>query len=324
MTYRIFVTGAGIAPEARALLIEHDCAVEFGEPKDGPEDIARKLAAFRPHGLIVRAGRITAEVIAAAPDLCVICKHGVGTDNIDVAAATARGIPVAFTPAANYECVAEHTLALILALLRQVAAQDARIRRGAFDKRGYDGGQLGGKTLGLIGFGKAARRLMELAAPFGVETVVYHPSQTVEELPVRVVKVPSADDVFARAEIVSLHCPLTAQTRQMVDARTIGLMKRGAFLVNTARGGLVNEADLAAALREGRLAGAALDVFEAEPPAADNPLFALENTVFTTHVAGVSDVSFRTMGMDAAGHVLAVLGGKPLPAEALVNPGLYA
>jgi D-3-phosphoglycerate dehydrogenase len=319
MTYRIFVTGAGLAEEALAYLEAEDCDVRLGEPRDTSADIARKLAEFDAEALIVRAGKITADVIQAAPNLRAICKHGVGTDNIDVAAAAARGIPVAYTPSANFESVAEHALALILALLRRVSLQDARIRRGTFEKRGYDGAELRGKTVGLVGFGRSARRLAELVSVFGVDTIAFHPSGVAGDQSGGVTKVQRVDDVLAGADIVSLHCPLTAATRHMIDERAIGRMRRGAYLVNTARGGLVNEEDLAQALRAGKLAGAALDVFESEPLAPDSPLIALEAVVLSPHVAGVSDGAFRTMGMESAQHVLTVLRGGMPPDDALVR-----
>lgn len=323
MSYRIFVTGAGLAEEAQRHLQREGCVVQLGEPGDTSAGIALRLAEFHADALIVRGGAITAEVLDATPDLRAICKHGVGTDNIDVAAATARRIPVAFTPLANYESVAEHTLAMILALLRRVTIQDRRVRSGVFDKKGYDGVELRGKTLGLIGYGKSARRLAQLVAPFEADIIVYHPSQTKEILPDRVAKAQRAEDVFHAADILSLHCPLTHETRHLVDDHAIGLMKRGAYLVNTARGSLVSEPDLVQALRDGRLGGAALDVYDVEPPAPDDPLFALDNVVFSTHVAGTSDNSFTRMSMASADNILAILRGERLDSNSLVNGEIY-
>lgn len=319
MHYRIFITGSGIVKEAQQLLREENCIFETGDPKDTPADIARKLREFDPHGLIVRQGKISAEVQAAAKSLKVICKHGVGTDNIDVAEATRRGIPVLFTPLANYESVAEHTLALIFALLRRIPLEDKRIRSGVFDKKHYDGQELLGKTLGIIGFGHIGRRLAELAAPFKMKVVVYHPSCTPEPLPPYISKVKKVEEIFSRADIISLHCPLTPETKGMINRRTIAQMKQGVYIVNTARGGIVNEGDLFQALQERRVGGAALDVFEEEPPAADHPLFRLDNVIFTTHVAGASDNSLKNMGVDSVKNVLAVLNGEPPDPESLVN-----
>ena len=321
MRYRIFITGSGIAKEAQQFLRENDCVFEVGDPKDSPEDLARKFKAFNPHGIIVRQGKITAEVLDAAESLQVVCKHGVGTDNIDIAAASERGIPVLYTPRANFESLAEHTLALILALARKIPQQDQRIRNGVFDKKNFDGLELFGKTLGIIGFGISGRRLTELVAPFRMQVLVYHPSRTAEKLPGYIRKVDHAAAIFPEADIISLHCPLNAATRNLINRETIDQMKPGVLIINTSRGGIVNEGDLFQALQERRIRGAALDVFENEPPAVDHPLFKLDNIIFTTHVGGVSDNSAKNMGMDSVKNVLAVLTGAPVDKGSLVNPG---
>lgn len=320
MSYRIFLTGSGIAPEAQALLREHNCIFETGDPKDSPQDLARKVGAFDPHAMIVRQGTISAEVQAAAPSLRAICKHGVGTDNIDIAAASERGIVVLYTPRANFEAAAEHTFALIFALLRRLTSEDRRVRQGIFDKKNYAGQELLGKTLGLIGYGKIARRLAEMVAPFNVRVLVYHPSSTAEALPAHVRKVKEVEEIFAAADIISLHCPLTPATKGLIDRASIAQMKPGVLLINTARGGIIDEGDLLQALRDGHIAGAALDVFETEPPPADHPLFSLENVILSTHVAGVSDNSARNMGLDSVRQVLAALRDEPLDPEAVLNP----
>lgn len=320
MRWRIFVTYPGLATRARTALDDAGCIVHEDRQPRSPEELAAALGRFRPDALIVRAGKITSAAMLAAGALKVVCKHGVGTDNIDLEGATALGVPVLFTPFANCESVAEHTFALILALLRRIPLQDRRIRSGVFDKSAYDGVELRGKTLGLVGFGRSARRLAELVAPFDVRVVAHHPSHTEESLPVHVRKVPGIREVFAAADILSLHCPLTDQTRGLISDATIAAMKRGVYIVNTARGGLVNERDLAAALHDGRVAAAALDVFETEPPEG-SPLLRLDSVVLTPHVAGASDVASERMGTDAVGVVLAVLSGAPVDPRCVVNPG---
>jgi D-3-phosphoglycerate dehydrogenase len=319
MRYRIYITGSGIAEEAQQLLRENNCTFETGDPQDTPGDIARKLQVFNPDGIIVRQGRITAEVQDAVANLRVICKHGVGTDNIDIAAATQRRIPVLFTPWANYESAAEHTLALILSLIRRIPVEDTRVRNGIFDKSDYGGLELLGKTLGIIGFGHIGRRLSELVAPFKMKVVVYHPSCTTETLPQHISKVKKVEDLFRRADIISLHCPLTQGTKGMINQHAVAQMKRGVYIINTARGGIVNENDLFRALQDGRVGGAALDVFEVEPPTGDHPLFQLDNVIFTTHVAGASDNSLKNMGVDSVKNILAVLNGDLPDMESLVN-----
>lgn len=319
MSYRIFIAGSGIAAKAQQYLRDEDCTFEVGDPKDTPQDIAQRVRAFSPDAIIVRQGKITADVQNAAATLRAICKHGVGTDNIDVDAATKRGIPVMFTPLANYESVAEHTLALILSLFRRITVENERIRKGVFDKGKYAGLELWGKTLAIVGFGHVGRRLSELVAPFRVKVVVYHPSCTIETLPEHVSKVQGLEDALPGADIVTLHCPLTPQTRGLINRHTIAQMKHGVYIVNTARGGIVNETDLLDGLQDGRVGGAALDVFEVEPPASSNPLVRMDNIVFTSHVAGVSDNSYLNMGMNSVRNVLAVLKGEPLDIASVIN-----
>lgn len=324
MSYRVFLTGSGIAADASHYLTQHGCTLMTGTPDDRPEDLVRKLGRFRPDALIVRQGRITEAVQAAAPDLKIICKHGVGTDNIDIEAATRRGIPVLYTPGANTESVAEHTLALIFSLARGIPIHDRLVRRGTFDKNAYAGRELLGKTLGLVGFGRIGRRVAELAAPLGMAVLVYHPSRKNGALPERVREAQTIDDVMRNSDIISLHCPLTEQTRNLVNRDSIQRMKPGVYLVNTARGGLINETDLVAALQQGHVRGAALDVFEHEPLAQDSPLVGLDNVILTPHVAGVSDNSAVNMGLESARHVLAVLGGGKVDPSAVKNPEVLA
>jgi len=319
MNYRIFLTGSGIAAEALQLLEAENCVVETGDPKDTPDDLVRKLSAFDPDGLIVRQGKISEAVQDAAPRLKVISKHGVGTDNIDIAAATRRGIPVMRTPRANYESVAEHALALILALLRRIPNQDRRIRKGIFDKKGFDGLEMLGKTLGLIGYGNVGKRLAELVAPFNMRVLVYHPSCSDEPLPSHISKVQNVAEIFPKADIISLHCPLTPETKNLINRQTIAQMKKDVYIINTARGGIVNEADLFQALQQKQVGGAALDTFEVEPPDTDNPLFKLDNVIFTTHISGMSDNSFKNMGIGAVKNALSVLKGELIERQSLVN-----
>ena len=257
----------------------------------------------------MRTGRITTEVLDAAATTRVICKHGLGADSIDIEAASSQGIPVMITPLANCESVAEHTLALILSLTRAVTFGDKRVRAGVFEKKTYRGVELRGKTLGVVGFGRVGRGLCELVAPLGMRVVVHRQSRIAEVLPPHVSMARRLDDLLSTADALALHCPLTPHTRGMISRQTIAQMKRGAFLVNTVRGGLVTQSILFDALRNGWIAGAALDVFQDEPPAPNSRLFGLNNVILTPHIAGTSDSSCRNMSMDAARNVLAVLRG---------------
>lgn len=317
---RILITGPTLAAEAEALLANHGCICEFGGEHDSPEEIAARMAAFQPDGLIVRKGKITAAAIRAANALKAISKHGVGVDNIDVAAATRRGIPVMITACANYESVAEHALALILALARRIPQQDRNVRQGIWRRTSEMGEELKGKTLGLIGFGRVARRLAELVAPLGMPIIFYDPGGGPAEAPNRALRLA---DLLAQSDIVSLHCPLTEDTRELIGRQQFAMMKPQAWLINTARGPVVNEGALIEALRENRIAAAGLDTFATEPPAASNPLLSMDNVILTAHVGGLSGSSFRNMGVGAAENVLAVLAGQEPDRACIVNAEVF-
>jgi len=294
------------------------------------------------HGLVVRTARITAKVIKAGDSLQVIGRHGVGYDNVDVAAATRRGIPVVITPEAITESVAEHTVGCLLALAKRLGEADRELRRGNFGARlTHTGSELYGKTLGLIGLGRIGGRVAEICrAAFAMRLLAYDPyvaPQRAAELGVELVG--DLDTLLAAADFVSLHAPLTAdeapsrltsrnggrdgasETRGLIGARQLATMKRTAYLVNTARGGLVDETALIEALRAGSIAGAALDVFAQEPPPADSPLWALDNVIVTPHMASHTQEGLRRMAVDVAQEVLRVLRGER-PRWA-VNPEVF-
>jgi D-3-phosphoglycerate dehydrogenase len=319
MTYRVFVTGSGIAKPAQEFLENEGCILIQGDPADSSGDIARKVRSFGADALIVRQGRIDEDVITASANLKAICKHGIGTDNIDIRAASRHNIPVMYTPDATSGAAAEHTLGLILALTRRIPDQDAKIRRGIFDKTGFSGQELTGKTLGLIGFGRIARRLSELVAPFNLKVIAHHTSSSNEPLPPYISKERLLNEVLSKSDIVSLHVPLTEDTEGMIDTGAFEIMKSTAFLINTARGRLVNEGHLIKALQEGLIGGAALDTFDEEPPPPGSPLYALENTVLTMHTAGNSDLSLMNMAFGAAQNILTALRKEPLDTRLVIN-----
>jgi len=276
------------------------------------------------HGLGVRLARISAELMAAAPHLKVIAKHGVGYDNIDVAAATARRIVVVTTPRANSVSVAEHILALMLCLADRVCRANSDLKAGRFRRReDYTGVELKGKTLGIIGLGRiGSETAARCRLGFGMSVVAYDPyvpAQTFESTGYRRVDTPA--QVLSEADFVVLCIPLTPETRGMVGARELLLMKPTAYLVNTSRGGLVDESALYTALSRGAIAGAAMDAFVKEPPTPDNPLLSLDNFIATPHVAGATVEAMRRMATDLAEEILRVLRGeRPLYP---VNPEAY-
>lgn len=240
---------------------------------------------------------IAAEVFARAPRLKLVQKVGVGVNTIDLEAARRHGVAVCNMPGTNTAAVAEMALALMLAALRRLPRFDraARTAAGWALPRGAEAslGEIGGRTVGLVGAGAVPRRLAPILAAMGAE-VIYWSRAARAELTAEHV---GFDALLARADILSLHLPLTPETRRIIGAATLARMKPGAYLVNTARGGLVDEAALVAALQGGRVAGAALDVFEPEPPAAGHPLYAMPNVVLTPHIsAGTRDAFMEKQG----------------------------
>nr|NIS59906.1 3-phosphoglycerate dehydrogenase [Pseudomonadota bacterium] len=286
-------------------------------------EIAKKLLNKRADGLIVRTGKITEEVISASPNLKVITKHGIGVDNIDVGAATELKIPVLNTPFANYESVAEHVLGLMLALARDIPGLDSRIRQGHWDKAHYRGVELYHKTLGLIGFGRIGRRVRELVSPLLMKVLVYDPLLECDQIPSDVTLVEKLEELLKSADIVSLHCPLTRETRHLIGRDELKMMKKTAWLINTARGEVVNEEALIDALKKGEIAAAGIDTFGKEPPEDIKALCDAGKTVLSPHIAGSTEESFRRMGMESAKNILTILQGKKPDRERVVNPEVF-
>ncbi len=235
-------------------------------------------------GLAVRsATKVTARLLEAAPNLKVVGRAGVGVDNIDVAAATARGVVVMNTPFGNAITTAEHTIAMLMALARRVPAADRSTRSGNWEKSRFVGVEVAGKVLGLVGCGNVGSIVASRAQGLKMRVIVYDPYVSPERADELSVEKVELDELLSRADFVSLHVPLTDQTRGMIDADALASMKPGARVINCARGGLVVESDLGAAIESGHIDGAALDVFAVEP-ATDNPLFALEQVIVTPHL----------------------------------------
>ena len=254
-------------------------------PGLGPDELRAAVADCE--GLVVRSSvRVTAELLAAAGRLKVVGRAGAGVDTIDVEAARARGIAVLNTPGQNAGAVAELVMGLMLALVRQIVPAHAALLAGRWEKNRYSGGsELGGKTLALLGFGAVGRRVAALAKGFGMEVLVHDPLVAGEAITAAGARPAGWPDILAEADFLSLHLPLTPETRGIISREVIfNRLKPGARLINCARGGLADEAALAEALSQGRLAGVGLDVFENEPPGADHPLLAFENVVATPHL----------------------------------------
>ncbi|KWV44207.1 hydroxyacid dehydrogenase [Rhizobium altiplani] len=314
MEKTVVILGGELAPEGRSLLEEAGASVIATAPYIDRRAVIETMKAHRPDAVIVRllADLLGSEEMQAGGRLRHIAKHGVGTNDIDVKAATALGIPVSMTTGSNGHSVAEHALALIMALVKDLPRQDALIRDGIWDKNQYKGRELRGQRLGLVGFGFIGQTLAKMAGAVGMTVSAFDPHAPDSAFGDEVGRETDLDTLLANSDIVSLHCPLTPETQDLIDARRIGLMKQGAFLINTARGEVVDEKALVAALEDGHLAGAGLDSFAVEPPGIDNPLFQLSNILVTPHVAGVTLDAKRAVSIMSAENVLAALDGVTL------------
>jgi phosphoglycerate dehydrogenase-like enzyme len=248
----------------------------------------------------------------------VIARTGVGYDAVDVAAATARGIPVTITPGTNQESVAEQTFALLLALTRDVTFHDRSIRSGGW-QRTLSPRPLRGRTIGLVGLGRIGRAVASKAIAFGMRVLACEPLGDPEADRRLGIERVGLDELLANSDIISLHLPLLESTRGLLDRAAFARMKPGSLLINTSRGGLIVEDDLIEALRSGQLAGAGLDVFDREPPAADNPLRSMPNVVATPHMGGIDTLAMGDMATMAARSIVDLFEGR-WPAEAVVNP----
>jgi D-3-phosphoglycerate dehydrogenase / 2-oxoglutarate reductase len=297
----IIVTAASLHPDAVALL--RDFKLVYADVRADEATLAELCAREQPVAILVRYGRVSEKVIdAAGAGLRVISKHGVGTDNIDKAAAADRGIPVLAALGSNSQAVAEHTIALMLACARRVTWLDSRMRAGHWDKEGYAGLELQGSTLGLIGVGSIGRRVGLVAAALGMQVLVHDPYAKHEDLPQNA-RQAGVEEVLRNSDIVSLHCPLTADTRALLNRERLGWMQPGAILVNTARAELIDEEALLEALHQNRIF-AGIDCFMEEPPRLDEPLLSAPNVVLTPHIGGTTTAAFRAMGVGAAQHIL--------------------
>ncbi|NDK34040.1 NAD(P)-dependent oxidoreductase [Rhodovulum sulfidophilum] len=288
-----------IHPDALALLASAGLSVSCGW-KDA--DPAAGLATAR--AWILRTFVVSPEMIAGAPGLEAICKHGVGTDNIPLAEAERRGIPVFNTPGANANAVAEHTMMMLLALTRQAVAMDRVARAGFAGFEQLAPLELSGLRMLILGFGPIGQRVGQLARAFDIEVTLWHRRLSAEEAGVPVVRDLAA--ALPAAQILTLHLPLNAGTRGLIGAAELAALPEGAILLNTGRGGIVDEAALVAAAP--RLGGIGLDVFETEPPPPSDPLLALPNALLSPHAAALGERSVRRMGMMAAEAAIRALG----------------
>lgn len=304
-TYKILVSD-GLAEEGLALL--RGVGEVTANNKITADELLAELPAY--HALVVRSRtKVNSKVVAAGTNLKVIGRAGVGVDNIDVPAAVAAGITVVNSPLAATVAVAEQTLGMMLGLARQIPAADASMKQGKWEKSAFMGAELNGKKLGLIGMGRIGSQVAQLAKAFGMTVMAYDPYVRAEDLEARGVAAASFGEVLSGSDYLSLHLPLTGETKGLIGAAEFGQMKAGARLVCAARGGVVDEAALREALDSGQLAGAALDVFEAEPPAAGS-IAEHPKVIATPHVGAQTKEAQKRAGIAIAEEVVSVLEGR--------------
>jgi D-3-phosphoglycerate dehydrogenase len=279
--------------------------------------VAGLAGSLQADAILTRQGPVVAAAMDASAQLRIIARHGVGVDDVDLAAARARGIAVTRAPGSNTAAVAEHTLALILALAKELRPLGAAIAGGAWRGGTTRVRDVAGMRLGLLGFGAIGQAVARLAHAFGMAVAAHDPVMPASLFgPTRYFG--SVAELCAGCDVLSVHCPYSPATHHLVDAAALARLPRGAFVVNTARGGIIDEAALLAALGSGHLGGAGLDVFETEPPAAGDALRDHPRVVVTPHVAGVTEGSLVNMGVMAAECIVACLTGGTIPPERIV------
>ncbi|MCK8787058.1 hydroxyacid dehydrogenase [Roseomonas sp. NAR14] len=319
----VLVTGAALAPAATALLGEAGYVVRCTGNYPSEAELIRQVREYRPVAILHRHGAVTeAVMLAAAPALRVIARHGAGIDGIDVAAASRHGLTVTRAAGANSRSVAEHAMALMLPLLKDLPSVVEGMQAGRWEKTSRMTRDIEGVTLGIVGYGAIGSKVARFADAFGMRVLAHDPYLPAGGLPGPGERVPDLPALLRRAEVLSLHCPLSAETRGLIGEAAFALLPEGAILVHTARGGIVEEAALVAALDSGRLRWAGLDVFAAEPLDPESPLRRHPRVVATPHLAANTPRGALGMACGAAESIVAVLAGRaPALPGALVTGG---
>ncbi len=297
-----------VAPEGVEILRKHaEVDVKTGLP---PEELAAIIGEYE--GLMVRSEtRVTAKIIEAGRKLQVIARAGVGTDNIDLEAATQRGIVVVNAPTANTMAAAEHTIALMMALARNIPQANESVKDGAWKRQSFVGVEVRNKTLGIVGLGNVGSEVARRVQGFHMRVLGFDPYVSPQYARNLHVELVTLEELFREADFITLHVPLTPQSRNMIGSRELALMKPSVRIINCARGGLIDEQALDQALREGKVAGAALDVFAQEPP-RDLPLLKNERVIVTPHLGASTREAQANVAIDAAEQVVSVLQGQPV------------
>jgi len=313
--HRVLITAPSFAAPGVAKLQAAGCQIFYARDE---KDLAQILAHEPIDAVISRTMKLGGDMIRSCPSLKVISKHGAGYNNIDVDAATARNIPVFYTPGANAQSVAELTIGLAIAVARTIPLHDRTLRGGGWS-RNEMGLQLAGRTMGVIGLGNIGLKVAKLASAIGMQVVGYDPQ--LQKAPgFELIK--SLAEFLPKAQVLSINCPLTEQTRGMIGAAELALLPPNAIVLNTARGGIVSEQALAEAVAKGHVFGAGLDDFEAEPIPADHPFNTLPRIVMTPHVGASTREALDTVSVMSVDNALLFLEGKSFDERLCVNPSV--
>lgn len=317
MSWTILMTAPVLGAGGERALAEAGCEVHYLRDSQDAAEVEALMARIPFDAVISRTVTLSRTAIAACPTLKVICKHGVGVTNIDVEAATSFGIPVFTTPGTNAQSVAELTLGLMLSAARRISWLEQEIAQGRWTRNGSSM-ELSGKTLGLVGMGEIGQRVARIARAMGMRVRFYDPAAQVQDLSPDE-QVESLDALLAQSQVLSLHCPVNAATRQMLNSRTLALLPAGALVINTSRGELIDEAALDAALRSGQLFAAGLDTVAVEPLPANHPFRGLTNLVMTPHIGGSTPEALDKVALFAARQCLDFLKGAAVDPRTCVN-----
>lgn len=316
MGKNVFVTAPTLAEAGLEVLKEAGAHTLFLPEGGTQDDVSHILATERIDAVISRTVPLSAAGIESAVDLKIITKHGVGVSNIDVPAATRRGIPVYVTPGANAQSVAELTVGLMLTAARRVNWMDSQLRAGHWSRL-QNGIELHGRTLGLVGAGRVGQLVAEVATSLGMRVLAFDPAMG-DSAPVPTISMTaSLEELLEQSNVLSLHVPLTPQTRNLIGASEIARMPADSIIINTARGEVIDEPAMVRALEQSRLYAAGLDTTWSEPLTADNPLVRLPNVVLTPHVGGSTPAALNRMASAAARNVIDFLDGNPPEAPAV-------
>jgi len=320
--FTVLVTAPSVSEQAQKLLRDAGAEIIFMKNPITEDALVAEFSRRKIDTVLLRGPTpFTPAVFATAKNLRIISKNGAGIDSLNLEAATAHGVAVMVANGANADAVAEHALTLMLCLTRDVPRFDRELRKGVWKDQRTLVRDFRGRSVGIVGYGNIGQRTARLASACGANVVIYSRSRVA--VPEAMQWEESLERLLGRVDILSLHCPLNEQTSKLIGEKQFQLMQPGALIINTARGRIIDEPALVAALRSGHLAGAGLDTFAMEPATPDNPLFSLPNVICTPHIASATTGAAAQVGTIAANNIISYLRGEIFDAQNFLNPSVY-